>query len=138
MRNRKPRAMHVVTKEFITKPTSMLEWDCSSPRKSRKVGLHAESNKFTIAHEMDVQIPHRLHTEVQKEGDIWTVQRRPAGNNTDTLQVQGHRNSGRPHDAGSRTSTAKYTTKIQRILSDGISQSLLIKSQAQDLQIIAV
>lgn len=71
---------------------------------------------------MDVQIPYRLHAQVPKEGDIWTVQGRPAGDNPDALQIQGHRDSGRPHDAGSRTSAAEYPSEVQCIISDGISQ----------------
>ena len=52
---------------------------------------------------MDVQIPYSILSKVSKEGDIWTVQGRYQGNNTDVMQIQGHRNNRRPYDAGSHT-----------------------------------
>ena len=71
---------------------------------------------------MDVQIPHRVLSKVSKEGDIWTVSGRPEGDHPDIVQIQGRGDIGRPHDAGSHPSAIKYTTKIQRIRSDGIPE----------------
>ena len=49
---------------------------------------------------------------------MWTAQGRPAIENPDNLQVQGHRDSGRPHDAGPRTFAAEHSSEIQCIIGD--------------------
>ena len=66
--------------------------------------------KFST-YEMDVQVSHSVHTKIQKESNIWTVQSGPARNNKNTMQIQRSRNTRRAYDAGSCTSTIKYTTK---------------------------
>ena len=101
------------------------------PQTSRKDRFYGESNELASAHEMDVQVSHRLLPQVSEKGDIWTVSGRSAGDNPDTMQVQGRGDIGRPHDAGSRTPSFKYPTEIQCIRSDGISQR---KERTDDLR----
>ena len=71
---------------------------------------------------MDVQIPHRVHPQVSKKSDIWTIPGRSQGNHTESLPIQGHRDYRRPYDAGSRSLVVKYTTKVQCIGNHGVPQ----------------
>ena len=48
---------------------------------------------------MDVQVPHSVHSEIQKEGHIQSVSSRLARNNPNSVQVQGSRDTGRTYDA---------------------------------------
>ena len=69
---------------------------------------------------MDVQVPHSVHSEIQKEGHIQSVSSRLARNNPNSVQVQGSRNTGRTYDAGPCAPTIKYTTKNECVKFYGI------------------
>ena len=71
---------------------------------------------------MDVQIPHSVHTEIQKENNLQSVQSELARNHKDAMQVQGSRNTRRSHDARPCTSAFEYSTKNKRVKFHGISQ----------------
>lgn len=60
---------------------------------------------------MVVQISHSHRTKVQTKSNIQSIQKRFAGDNTDTLQIQRRRNHRRAYDAGPCALTSKYTTK---------------------------
>ena len=61
-----------------------------------------------------------------KRGTVW---------NTEAVQVQGSGDSGREHDAGSRTSANKYTTKDERIRVSGALESLQSSQSKEVLKV---
>ena len=100
----------------------MLESECSSPTKAERIGFYGKQNKLNGAHKMDVQIPYRVHPQVSKKSDIWTIPGRSQGNHTESLPIQRHRDYRRPYDAGSRSLVVKYTTKVQCFGNHGVPQ----------------
>ena len=81
--------------------------------------MYGKPDKQSGAYQVGVQVSCGIYAKVPKEDHLQPVQSRFAGDHTEAVQVQGSGDSGREHDAGSRTSANKYTTKDERIRVSG-------------------
>ena len=81
--------------------------------------MYGKPDKQSGAYQVGVQVSCGIYAKVPKEDHLQPVQNRFAGDHTEAVQVQRSGDSGREHDAGSRTSANKYTTKDERIRVSG-------------------
>ena len=77
-------------------------------------------DKQSGAYQVGVQVSCGVYAKVAKKDQLQPVQSRFAGDHTDAVQVQGSGDSGREHDARSRTPANKYTTKDERVKLYGV------------------
>ena len=82
--------------------------------------MYGKPDKQSVAYQVGVQVSCSICAKVPKEDHLQPVQSRFAGDHTDAVQVQGSGDSGREHDARSRTPANKYTTKDERVKLYGV------------------
>ena len=82
-----------------------------------------------------MQVSCGVYAKVAKKDQLQPVQSRFAGDHTEAVQVQGSGDSGREHDAGSRTSANKYTTKDERIRVSGALEPLQSSQSKEVLKV---
>lgn len=67
-----------------------------------------------------MQVSHRVYPKIPAESDLQSISSRFAGYHQNAVQVQGSRDIGRKHDAGSCAPVVKYTTKDECVKLYGV------------------
>ena len=92
MRNRQPPAVRVGNKGYTKKISKHGRIRCQAYCYNER-RFYGKPDKQFGTYEMDVQVPHSVHSEIQKEGHIQSVSIRLARNNPNSVQVQRSRDA---------------------------------------------
>jgi hypothetical protein len=96
--------------------------DCSGRRPREEGEHHGTEGEQPCAHEMDVQVPHRVLTKAWEKGHLQPIPEGPGGDPQEPLPVEGGGDNRRASDAGPCAHAGEHPAQDQRVELHGVPE----------------